>query len=61
MAASSDGHEPVVEAQTALAFFYSRNTSVFYNLKKAYYWHNKASQHGSLESLGKDLGIVRFH
>lgn len=57
MAANANEHEPVVEAQTALAFFYSRNTSEFYNLKKAFYWHNKASQYGSLESLGKSLTI----
>ncbi len=53
MAARDDIHEPVVEAQTALAFFYSRKSSNFYNVNKALYWHNQASRYGSLESLGK--------
>jgi TPR repeat protein len=55
LAAQDDTHEPVVEAQTALAFFYSQKNSNFYNLTKALYWHNKASKHGSLESLGKKM------
>jgi TPR repeat protein len=54
MAARDDVNEPVVEAQTALAFFYSRKNSNFYNLTKALYWHNQAARYGSLESLGKN-------
>lgn len=52
MAARDDIHEPVVEAQTALAFFYSRKNSNFFNLNKTLYWHNQAARYGSLESLG---------
>ena len=52
LAANGDGHDPVVEAQTALAFYYSRKSSFVYDLKKAWYWHNQAAQRGSLESLG---------
>ncbi|CAF1322352.1 unnamed protein product [Adineta ricciae] len=52
LAASGDGHDPVVEAQTALAFYYSRKSSFVYDLKKAWHWHNQAAQCGSLESLG---------
>ena len=52
LAASGDTHEPVVEAQTALAFLYSRHSSTFHNLRKALSWHNQASRYGSLESLG---------
>ncbi|CAF0728077.1 unnamed protein product [Adineta steineri] len=52
LAASGDGHEPVVEAQTALAFFYSRKSAFVYNLSKAWHWHNQAARRGSLESLG---------
>jgi TPR repeat protein len=55
LAARDDVHESVVEAQTALAFFYSQKTSNFYNLTKALYWHNKAARNGSLESLGKNV------
>ncbi len=55
LAASDNKHEAVVEAQTALAFFYSRNNSNFYNLTKALYWHSQASRYGSLESLGKTI------
>lgn len=53
-AASYETHEPVSEAETALAFFYSRKSSMFHNIDKAYYWHNRAARHGSLESLGKN-------
>jgi TPR repeat protein len=53
LAAGDDTHEPVVEAQTALAFLYSRKNSNFYNISKALYWHNQASKYGSLESLGR--------
>lgn len=58
MAAHDDMHEPVVEAQTALAFFYSRQNSDFYDLKKALYWHNQASRNGSLESLGSIMIVT---
>ncbi|CAF0842734.1 unnamed protein product [Rotaria sordida] len=52
LAARDDIHKPVVEAQTALAFFYSRKNTDFYNLNKAVYWHHQAARNGSLESLG---------
>lgn len=52
-AASDTMHEPVMEAETALAFMYSRNSSPLYSMAKAYKWHSRASYHGSLESLGK--------
>lgn len=52
MAASGEYHNPVVEAETALAFFYSRKPSTFYSINKTYYWHDRAARHGSLESLG---------
>ena len=58
LAASDDKHKPVVEAETALAFLYSRKNSLHYNLKKAFQWHSRASQHGSLESLGKTDTIL---
>ncbi len=42
-----------LNAQTCLAFFYSRKLDpVFFDLKKAYYWHNEACGNGSLESQG---------
>ena len=59
LAASDAVHEPVIEAETALAFLYSRNSSPLYNMKKAYQWHSRASHDGSLESLGKQRN--RFH
>ncbi|CAF3755677.1 unnamed protein product [Rotaria socialis] len=52
LAARDDRHEAVIEAQTALAFFYSRKNTDAYNLNKTLYWHNQASRNGSLESLG---------
>ena len=52
-AASDTMHEPVMEAETALAFLYSRNSSPLYSMAKAYKWHSRASHHGSLESLGE--------
>lgn len=57
LAASDDNHEPVVEAQTALAFFYSQKNAYSYDLKKALYWHNQASNYGSLESLGTKFSL----
>ena len=42
-----------INAMTALAFFYSRKGEPeFFDLKKAYFWHNEACGNGSLESQG---------
>ncbi|CAF0892202.1 unnamed protein product [Didymodactylos carnosus] len=52
LAASDDKNQALMEAMTALAFFYSRKYSNFYNMTKAFEWHYKAAKKGSLESLG---------
>ena len=48
IAASDDGHPAAcVTAMTALAFFYLRkNDPEYFDLKKAYFWHNEATGNG---------------
>lgn len=42
-----------VSAMTALAFFYSRKSDPeYFDLAKAFFWHNEACGNGSLESQG---------
>ena len=55
--AADDGNpKACITAMTMLAFFYSRKESrEFYDLKKAFFWHNEACGNGSLESQGKLL------
>jgi len=62
LAAGDDGNpEACVTAMTMLAFFYSRKESVeFYDLKKAFFWHNEACGNGSLESQGA-LGAIYYY
>ena len=46
--AAHDGHpHACVTAMTSLAFFYSRkNDPEYFDLKKAYFWHNEATGNG---------------
>ena len=56
LAADNGNPNACVGAMTALAFFYSRkNDPEYFDLKKAYFWHNEACGNGSLESQGKTL------
>jgi TPR repeat protein len=52
--AADDGNPlACVSAMTALAFFYSnKSDKEYFDLKKAYFWHNEACGNGSLESQG---------
>ena len=53
LAADNGNPNACISAMTALAFFYSRkNDPEYYDLKKAYFWHNEACGNGSLESQG---------
>lgn len=50
-----------VTAMTYLAFIYSRkNEPEFFDLNKAYFWHNEACGNGSLESQGA-LGAMYYY
>jgi TPR repeat protein len=53
--AADDGNpNACVTAMTMLAFFYSRKTETeYFDLNKAYFWHNEACGNGSLESQGE--------
>lgn len=52
--AADDGSQTgCVGAMTAIAFFYSRKSDPeYFDLSKAFYWHNEACGNGSLESQG---------
>ena len=57
-----DNGSPIgcVSAMTALAFFYSRKLDPeYFDLKKAFLWHNEACGSGSLESQGA-LGAMYY-
>jgi TPR repeat protein len=60
--AADDGNKNAsITAMTMLAFFYSRKSSnEFFNLQKAYFWHNEACGNGSLESQGA-LGAMFYY
>lgn len=61
--ASADDGSPkgCISAMVGLAFFYSRKSdSEFFDLKKAFFWHNEACGNGSLESQGA-LGAIYYH
>lgn len=59
--ASDDGSQfGSVNAMTGLAFFYSRkNVPEFFDIRKAFFWHNEACGNGSLESQGA-LGSMYY-
>ena len=61
--AANDGRpNGSVNAQCCLAFFYSRkNDPEFFDLNKAYYWHNEACGNGSLESQGILKLLITFY
>lgn len=53
MAADDGSLSGSVSAMTNLAFFYSRKTDPeYFDLDKAFFWHNEACGYGSLESQG---------
>ena len=53
LAADDGDPKGCVSAMTALAFFYSRKQdSEYFDLNKAFFWHNEATGNGSLESQG---------
>jgi TPR repeat protein len=57
---NDDNSNGCVTAMTTLAFFYSRKGEPeFFNLDKAFYWHNEACGNGSLESQGS-LGAIYY-
>lgn len=57
LAAADDGSRVgCVSAMTALGFIYSRKGEPeYFDLAKAFYWHNEACGNGSLESQGRNL------
>lgn len=60
LAADNGNPSASVRAMTALAFFYSRkNDPEYFDLKKAFFWHNEACGNGSLESQGA-LGAMYY-
>lgn len=53
LAADDGSAQGSVSAMTALAFFYSRKSDPeYFDLAKAFYWHNEACGNGSIESQG---------
>lgn len=58
LAAAQDGDPSgSIKAQTVLGLFYSRPGEEFFDLEKAYFWHQEATGNGSLESQGA-LGVM---
>jgi TPR repeat protein len=60
LASDNGSSHGCISAMTALAFFYSRKSDgEFFDLKKAFYWHNEACGLGSVESQGV-LGAMYY-
>ena len=61
MAADNGSPKGCISAMVSLAFFYSRKSEPeFFDLKKAFFWHNEACGNGSLESQGA-LGAIYYY
>lgn len=61
MSADDGSPRGCISAMVGLAFFYSRKSEPeFFDLKKAYFWHNEACGNGSLESQGA-LGAMYYY
>lgn len=53
LSADDGSKKGCISAMVSLAFFYSRkNEPEYFDLKKAFFWHNEACGNGSLESQG---------